>query len=338
MPALARWLPAHLLPLNPIRQEYFQTDLKLIPEPFPLAKLTDLSVSFLSLVKTPATGKGLTLKSEDGSRAVPFKLAVKNDDMMRAYGVVYAPDEADAHGDTADADTIRRAATEFMREGRLKNIDTEHSFTAEMAFVAESWLVRKGDALFPDEPEGAWAVGIQIGDPDLWKQLKSGDLTGISLAGIARMDPEPGDPTDPRYTEKTDAPPGWFTTWLKALTGATPTQDPIEETEMDKKEVQDIVRDTLKSELGPAIKDALKPADDPSAAPEQSEVEKAVAAALKAAGVEAKDLAAGDDGESEIAKGFKALEAKLDDKITKALAKGATETDPALGNIEESFA
>ena len=142
-----------------------------------MAKLKDLSVSFLSLVASPATGKGLTLKAADGQRPAAFDLVVKNDDMMRAYGVVYAPDQEDAHGDTADADTIRKAQAEFMREGRLKNIDTEHSFTSEMAYVAESWLVRKGDKLFPDEPEGSWAVGIQINDPDLWSQRWNRSIT-----------------------------------------------------------------------------------------------------------------------------------------------------------------
>ncbi len=308
-----------------------------------MAKLTDLSVSFLSLVKTPATGKGLTLKATDGERPTAFDLVIKNDDMMRAYGVVYAPDQEDAHGDTADADTIRKAQAEFMREGRLKNIDTEHSFTSEMAYVAESWLVRKGDPLFPDEPEGSWAVGIQIGDPDLWKQLKSGELTGISLAGIARMEPGPDDPAHPRYTEK-DAAPGWVERFIKALTGVTP-QEPVEETEMTKDEVQALVGETLKSVLPDAIKDAMKTAGDPPAQKKPTEVEKAVAAALKAHGIEPKQPAAG-EGEGDpsgIQKAVdeaitKALGTKVEDAITKALAKGVTETDPATGTAEESFA
>lgn len=307
-----------------------------------MAKLTDLSVSFLSLVKTPATGKGMTLKAANGERPAAFDLVVKNDDMMRAYGVVYAPDQEDAHGDTADADTIRKAQAEFMREGRLKNIDTEHSFTSEMAYVAESWLVRKGDPLFPDEPEGSWAVGIQIGDPDLWKQLKSGELTGISLAGIARMEPGPDDPAHPRYTEK-DAAPGWVERFIKALTGVNP-QEPVEETDMTKDEVQALVGETLKSVLPDALKDAMKTAGDPPAKEEPTEVEKAVAAALKAHGIEPKEPAAGEGegDQADIQKAVdeavtKALGTKVDDAITKALAKGAIETDPATGGTEESF-
>lgn len=306
-----------------------------------MAKLTDLSVSFLSLVKTPATGKGLTLKAADGQRPAAFELVVKNDDMMRAYGVVYAPNQEDAHGDTADADTIRKAQAEFMREGRLKNIDTEHSFTSEMAYVAESWLVRKGDPLFPDEPSGAWAVGIQIGDPDLWKQLKSGALTGISLAGIARTDPAPRDPATPQYTEK-DAEPGWVSRLIKALTGA-PNQETVEETDMTDDEVKALVVQTLKSVLPDALKEAIPSAGDPPAHKEPTEVEKVVAAALKAHGIAPQAPAAEDDDEVDMQAAVekaltKALGSKVEDAITKALAKGATETDPMAGFAQESFA
>lgn len=195
---------------------------------------------------------------------------------------------------------------------------------------------------FSNEPEGSWAVGIQIGDPDLWKQLKSGELTGISLAGIARMEPGPDDPAHPRYTEK-DAAPGWVERFIKALTGVNP-QEPVEETDMTKDEVQALVGETLKSVLPDALKDAMKSAGDPPASAEPTEVEKAVAAALKAHGIEPKEPAAGggEGDQTDIQKAVdeavtKALGTKVDDAITKALAKGATETDPATGGTEESF-
>lgn len=313
-----------------------------------MAKLTDLSVSFLSLVKTPATGKGLTLKTANGERATTFNLVVKNDDMMRAYGIVYAPDQEDAHGDTADADTIRRAQAEFMREGRLKNIDTEHSFTSEMAYVAESWLVRKGDPLFPDEPEGSWAVGIQIGDPDLWKKLKSGALTGISLAGFANEVPGPDDPAHPQYTEK-DAAPGWVERLIKALSGAN-HPEPVEETDMTKDEVQALVAETLKSVLPDALKDASQAAPDPAPKADAAGIEKAKEL-LKANGIDVPDPAPNEDADDlddKIAKAVekavgkskgaeKSIDQKIDDAVTKALAKGAIEADPAGGATEESF-
>lgn len=302
-----------------------------------MAKLKELSVTFLSLVATPATGKGLTLKAKEGQRAQVFEIAKADDERMVAYGIVYAPDQEDAHGDTADAETIRKACYEFMREGRLKNIDTEHSFTTEMAFVCESWLVRKGDELFPKEPEGAWAVGIRVGDPDLWNKLKSGELTGISLAGIARVDPDPDETPDAQFVGK--QAPGWFTSWIKSLTGQEPPK-PIEETEMTKEEVTALVAETLKSALPDALKEAGMAA--PPAKEEPTEVEKAVAAALKAAGIEPKEKAEDDEGDDgAIAKAVeaavaKAVGPKVEAAIAKAVAKGVTEADPSA-QAEESF-
>jgi hypothetical protein len=152
----------------------------------PGMKLTDLTVEWISLVKRPANGRGLILKAAD-SRGRPLRLVKADGRLHRLYGIVYAPDEMDAHGDWADAQTIRKAADDFMRSGRAPQVDKEHDFTPVLAFVAESWLVRKGDPLFPDEREGAWAVGIQIEDAELWAAIEAGEVEGISLAGTARV-------------------------------------------------------------------------------------------------------------------------------------------------------
>jgi hypothetical protein len=152
----------------------------------PGMKLTDLTVEWISLVKRPANGRGVILKAAD-SRGRPLRLVKADGRLHRLYGIVYAPDEMDAHGDWADAETIRKAADDFMRSGRAPQVDQEHDFTPVPAFVAESWLVRKGDPLFPDEREGAWAVGIQIEDAELWAAIEAGEVEGISLAGTARV-------------------------------------------------------------------------------------------------------------------------------------------------------
>ena len=280
-----------------------------------MPKLTNLSVSFISLVRMPATGKPLTLKG-DGQRAETVRIVKSDDERMVAYGIVYAPDQVDSHGDTADAATIRRAAYEFMREGRAKNVDREHSFSPEMAYVAESWLTRADDPLFPDEPEGSWAVGIQIGDTDTWKDLKSGAIAGISLAGIARVDP--AKPTT-QWTEKQEA---GFVAWLTGLFAKsqdpqTPDpQDNEKETQMDDAKVQEIVRSVLKTDLGPAITDALKsagltPATPPAPAPSP----------------EATEIAT-----------LKTAIATLDGKVAVLTAKGATEVGDDKGpKDEETF-
>lgn len=276
-----------------------------------MSRLTNLSVSFISLVRLPATGKPLTLKSANGARAETIRIVKSDDERMIAFGIVYAPDQIDSHGDTADALTIRRAAYEFMREGRAKNVDREHSFSQEQAYVAESWLVKAGDPLFPDEPEGAWAVGIQITDPDTWKELKSGAIAGISLAGIARA--EPGEPAT-QWTEKDEA---GFAAWMKRLFSKSETEPSNKkEPEMDEAKVQDIVKSALKDALPAAIAEAMKSAGVAPAAPTPAATPAPAPAATPA------PAAPGEAGELAT---LKSAMAALEDKLAIVTAKGATE-------------
>jgi myosin heavy subunit len=46
--------------------------------------------------------------------------------------------------------------------------------------------VKGGDSIFPNEPEGSWAVGIKLEDDELKALAKSGELSGISMAGKAQ--------------------------------------------------------------------------------------------------------------------------------------------------------
>mgnify|MGYP001336801208 CR=1 FL=1 len=295
-----------------------------------MGKIKDLSVSFLSLVKAPATGKALTLKSEDpNKRFQVFELTKTDGERMVAYGIVYAPNQVDSHGDEASEVAIRRAAYEFMREARLKNIDVEHNFKNEMAFVAESWLVRKGDALFPDEPEGAWAVGIQVGDPDLWEKLKSGELTGLSLAGIAAMTLDE-DETQQHFTEKNDTPPKWFQSWFSGLVGKSETKPIEENNDMDAKEVREMIGEVLKTALPDALKAALKAEGGPApeTPPAGGEGNQTPDAATQVEPVTKSDVEA-------IVK--TAIGTGIEDAMAKALAKGALETGANDTPAQESF-
>lgn len=155
-------------------------------------RLTALMVTEISLVKRPANRRGVILRTEAPHQNHHFFDLTKADARwQRLYGIVYAPNEVDTQGDWADAETIRRAADDFMRSGRQNQIDREHDFeVVEAAFVAESWLTKAGDPLFPEDPEGTWAVGVQIDDPDLWAEIEAGAIAGLSLAGMATLSPE----------------------------------------------------------------------------------------------------------------------------------------------------
>ncbi len=150
-------------------------------------KLKDIAISHISLVKAGANGKEIIYKSSDvaPSYAKEIKIAKNDEEKGVVYGIVYSPDQEDSQGDFADAEQIEKAAYAFMKNRNTLNVDQNHDFVNKSAYVAESWLLRKGDAIFPDESEGSWAVAIKLDSEELKEAVKKGQIAGLSMAGVA---------------------------------------------------------------------------------------------------------------------------------------------------------
>lgn len=223
----------------------------LLPGAGHMAQLKDLVVEWVSLVKHPANGKGLVLKSGGPALARPVALTKFDDEWMRAYGIVYAPDQVDSQGDWADAATIRQAAARFMREGRTGHVDREHDYAQSGHFIAESWITRTQDPLFPTEGAGAWAVGIQVTDPIEWAALKNGDRVGLSLAGYAREIPDQTGQSEPKGTHKTGPDgDGWINRIIKALQGLV---NNVEQDDMTEDQVKSIAQSCAEAAVTAAL-------------------------------------------------------------------------------------
>lgn len=141
----------------------------------------------ISLVDSPANQRKLIWKSaNDKIKNIEKLITFKSDaEKRKIYGIVYSPDDVDAHGEFASAATIEKSSDGFMKRSNTSAIDTQHSFeVADNVYLTESWIVRKNDAIFPDD-EGAWAVCIKVDNDEIWDQIKSGELTGLSLWGFA---------------------------------------------------------------------------------------------------------------------------------------------------------
>ncbi|WP_162165583.1 XkdF-like putative serine protease domain-containing protein [Campylobacter fetus] len=150
-------------------------------------RLKDIAITHISLVKEGANGKSVIYKSkdalEDYFRSV--KIAKSDTEKGIVYGIVYSPDEIDTQGDAASAAEIEKAAFAFMKGLNIKNVDRDHNFKPDGAYVCESWIVKSGDPLFPNEKEGSWAVGIKLETDELKEAVKKGDLKALSMAGTA---------------------------------------------------------------------------------------------------------------------------------------------------------
>lgn len=151
-------------------------------------RLQNIDVEWISLVKKGANKRPVICKAATSDPAPPELKTVEirklDEEKQMVFGVVYAPDDVDTQGEYAKAEDIEKAAHSFMRDLRNDRIDKQHNELPQEAFVAETWIVRKADELFPED-EGAWAVGIKVEDPDLWQLAKDGEIGGLSMGGTA---------------------------------------------------------------------------------------------------------------------------------------------------------
>lgn len=99
------------------------------------------------------------------------------------YGIVYEPDEVDAHGDTTTAEEIRAACYNYMasyagvmkmnhRGGTIDVIVLEN-YIAPCDFKVDKQQVKRG----------SWVLVVRVNDEAIWEKIVDGDLTGYSFAG-----------------------------------------------------------------------------------------------------------------------------------------------------------
>lgn len=115
------------------------------------------------------------------------KLKLASDEQRIVWGEVYVPNVPDTDGEFMDSDSIREMAYKFMKNLKLKMIDTTHNNqVVDGATVVESFIARKGD---PDFIEGAWVVGVHVPNDDVWSGIKSGKYNGFSMEALVSKTP-----------------------------------------------------------------------------------------------------------------------------------------------------
>ena len=138
--------------------------------------LEDQGVSRISLLKTEEERYvlGIVLEPTDGTQGAEYKPDSQKD--------IYSKAE------------VRQAAHRFMEE--FRNIGLMHrTLVNGKVKILESFVVPDGTGGFDmKDPEGqkqhvqegTWLLGLRVADNELWEQVKSGSLSGLSIGGSAR--------------------------------------------------------------------------------------------------------------------------------------------------------
>jgi hypothetical protein len=83
---------------------------------------------------------------------------------------------------------IRKTAEKFMKELRNRETNIQHEENEAGSYVFESWIIDnledKANTHYEfNLPVGTWMVAMRVEDPNTWKMVKEGKLTGLSLEG-----------------------------------------------------------------------------------------------------------------------------------------------------------
>ncbi|MBY0559998.1 XkdF-like putative serine protease domain-containing protein [Hyphomicrobium sp.] len=125
-------------------------------------------------------GKSTVSAVQESNTSVTIKKL--DEEQQLVFGEVYAPGFPDSQGDFMSVETIQNMAHEFLRKGRVANIDLNHNQELSGCYVVESFIARDDDKTFIP---GSWVLGVKIPDPEIWNLVKSGELNGFSLDGAA---------------------------------------------------------------------------------------------------------------------------------------------------------
>jgi hypothetical protein len=159
-------------------------------------------ITHISLVPRGANRMPVIYKADD--QTVDLEMLFKaSEDQGELTAIVYAPETRDSQGDVASADVVKQMMYDAAKEG--VEIDLRHDGVAvnkENAYIAESFLVQKGDPRFegikdyhdnPVDPAGSWGVVIKIDDPVLRQKYRDGEWNGVSMGGTAVVESDKSD-------------------------------------------------------------------------------------------------------------------------------------------------
>ena len=134
-------------------------------------------------------GEKLT-KGEIVDLDIQFPIAKAEERLVT--GVVLEPNVVDAHSDFESEQTIKEAAHGFLHKyNRQSALGLGHRVFGSIGVdLVESYIAPQDMTLGGEGvKKGSWIMTVKIHDDSIWNMVKSGDITGFSIGGKARVRP-----------------------------------------------------------------------------------------------------------------------------------------------------
>lgn len=196
----------------------------------------------VSLVKDPAIESTLLKFNNETSEVLHFT----NDEKKIVYSVAMIPNKLifrkDVKGKPANvfysAETIEKFQQDYFRTNANSGTNINHqSFNTEGIFPFESWIVgddNRAELLGLNAPKGSLVMGFKIDNPEVWNEIKAGNLDGLSVEGNVIFEQQ----TNIQMTKDKDSL--WET--LKAFFAV---ENPKDEEEEEEKPVEEMAEEVV---------------------------------------------------------------------------------------------
>lgn len=145
----------------------------------------------ISLVKDPAIESTLMHFNAEKPKLFHFT----QDEKRIVFAPAMIPNKLifrnDVNGENAQvfytSETIDQLQKNYFKNGHNSNTNINHQAEDETGvYPFESWIVQdpkndKANAMGFDVPQGSWMMGYKIDNDQVWEQVKSGNLDGLSI-------------------------------------------------------------------------------------------------------------------------------------------------------------
>ncbi len=147
-------------------------------------------INAISLVKSPAIESNFIALSKEDQ---PLKLA--NEERRIVMGAALIPNKPiyrrageEEFYIMFSKETIRKASELYFQRDNLHNATVEHEQSVKGLTTVESWIVEdvehdKTKMYDLKVPLGTWMVSMKVNNPDVWEEVKLGNVKGFSIEG-----------------------------------------------------------------------------------------------------------------------------------------------------------
>jgi hypothetical protein len=154
----------------------------------------ELAIDAISLVSAPAIEQDFVFFGKEKNNLTFAKV---DEDKRMLISPALIPDKQIFRHDPQtqsdyyvffSKDTVRQASELYLKNNNHHKATQEHSERVSGVLTVESWIIDdpkmdKSTLYGFSLPKGTWMVSMRITNDEIWKEIKSGTLKGLSIEG-----------------------------------------------------------------------------------------------------------------------------------------------------------